>query len=148
MNKLFLCVLAAVFLSAAGCNAVNHNAYDQIISVNGKQISVELAQTPTQLTKGLSGRPALSDEQGMLFDFRHNPTKRPGFWMKGMKFNLDLIWIKNNKIIGITPNVPMPTENENLPLYYPPQDIDMVLEVNAGWTEKNKIKIGDKIQLQ
>jgi uncharacterized membrane protein (UPF0127 family) len=67
--------------------------------------------------------------------------------MKGMKFDLDLIWIKNNRVIGITSNVPHPkNENDELPLYPPPSEIDMVLEVASGFSEKNNIAVGDTIR--
>ena len=73
--------------------------------------------------------------------------------MVDMKFNLDLIWIDKNKVIGITPNVPMPPPcnqttqlcNSKLPLYYPPSVVDSVLEVNEGWAKKFNINVGDNL---
>ena len=65
-----------------------------------------------------------------------------------MKFDLDLIWIKDFTIQEITKNVPAPSTNtteENLKLYSPQTNVDMVLELNAGVSEKLNIKAGDKI---
>jgi uncharacterized membrane protein (UPF0127 family) len=68
--------------------------------------------------------------------------------MKDMLFNLDLIWIKNGLVVDITKNALAPEVNtklNELPLYKPNSDIDMVLEVNSGWTDKNNIRIGDQL---
>ena len=97
-----------------------------------------------------AGRKSMADNQGMLFEF--SPPSQPAFWMKQMNFNLDFIWIKNNKIIFITENVPAPVRINSqlrihLPLYYPPSTVDEVLEVNAGWAKKNNIAVGDEVKL-
>ena len=103
------------------------------------------------MEQGLSGRPELTDEQGMLFDFDSKETT-PSFWMKDMKFNLDFVWINNNKIVGITPDVLAPIENsklkiENLPTYFPPSPVTWVLEINSGWAKKNHLQVGDDVKL-
>ncbi len=106
------------------------------------------------MEQGLSGKTKMADNEGMLFDFG-NKEGTPGFWMKDMKFNLDFIWIDQNKIVGITANVPAPVDDNglkirdnDLPTYYPPSVVNQVLEVNSGWTEKNKIKTGDEVRLK
>ena len=111
------------------------------------KIFVGLAKSNEEKRQGLSDREKLSDSQGMLFDFTGETNARPGFWMKDMRFDLDLIWIKNKKIIGITANVPSPKNaGDKLPLYSPPSPVDMVLEVAAGWSERQKIKVGDEVK--
>jgi uncharacterized membrane protein (UPF0127 family) len=87
----------------------------------------------------------------MLFDFGSETEAMPRFWMKDMRFDLDIVWIKDNKIIGIAKNIPKPaagTADEKLPTYSPPSPIDQVLEVNAGWTDKYKIKTGDEVRYE
>ncbi len=144
--------------------------YTEKLRVGNQTIFVEIATTPGEQQQGLSGREALTDNEGMLFDFRPTPPSlplprggiknnsppyqggvegglRPGFWMKDMKFSLDLIWIKNQTIIAITKNVPYPKNGAaQLPLYYPPSAIDSVLEVNAGWTDRHQIVVGDEVK--
>jgi uncharacterized membrane protein (UPF0127 family) len=168
--KKAIAILCLCLLSN-GCSLTSSPPYSTPLLVGQKKIFVEVVNTPEKMAQGLSGRERLTDEQGMLFDFSTPPYPplnkegnsgiRPAFWMKGMKFDLDLIWIKNNKIIGITPNVPAPQTSstspafgtlpsqgeETLKVYSPPTEVDMVLEVNAGWCEKNEIKIGDPIKL-
>ncbi len=115
---------------------------------------VEIADTPRTEAQGLSDRASMENSQGMLFDFGSDAAVDPAFWMPDMKFNLDMIWIYKNKVIGITANVPAPSCQlsavgcqKNLPLYYPPSPVNWVVEVNAGWTAENKIKTGDEVRL-
>ncbi len=118
-------------------------------------IDVELAATPEQWQRGLSGRLSLGRGQGMLFDMRSSDNRRPGFWMKDMKFPLDFIWIDKGRVVDITADVLASSPDaltagaadRQLKIYYPSRDVDMVLEVNAGWSTANKIKIGDEVKL-
>jgi uncharacterized membrane protein (UPF0127 family) len=125
---------------------IPHSIYNTPLYIGEKAILVEIADTSEKRSHGLSGRRPLTENQGMLFDFRGTRENRPSFWMKDMLFNLDLIWIKNGTVVYITKNVPRPTDyTENLPLYSPPEDIDMVLEVISGFSERNQIQVGTKI---
>ncbi len=117
------------------------------VKINNTAISVELADTATKRAKGLSGKNSLDTNSGMLFtiDPKNN---EPIFWMKGMAFSIDIIWIKDNTIVKIDQNVPTPapnTSDKDLKLYKPDNPVDYVLEVNAGFTSGNNIKVGDKI---
>jgi len=38
-------------------------------------------------------------------------------------------------------------DNSELPLYKPAKPIDVVLEVNAGFTDKYDIAIGDEVEI-
>lgn len=118
------------------------------LQIGNNSLKVELADTETKRNLGLSGRGFLEDNHGMLFVDFMPPTLTPAFWMKDMNFDIDIIWIKDNQIIGITENVPKPVEKNNLPLYYPPSAIDSVLEVNAGWSKTHQLKNGDKVELK
>ena len=68
-----------------------------------------------------------------------------------MKFALDIIWIKDETIIGISPDLPPQAEGEassTLPIYYPPSAADKVLEVNAGTAAKYGFKVGDTVKVK
>lgn len=121
--------------------------YSTPIQVANHKLLVEVVNTDESRAQGLSGRAKLESNQGMLFDFTNSNIKQPSFWMKDMKFDIDIIWIFNGSVIGITPNIPAPTDPSNLPSYGPPGDITHVLEVASGWSAKQKIKIGDKVKL-
>jgi len=147
---LFLPLLAVSCVSQQ--NPVINN-YDTPLFISGKQIFVEIASTDLKRAHGLSGREKLKEDQGMLFVFETPDVY--SFWMQNMKFDLDLIWIKNNPstgsglIVGITADVPHPkSSNYNLPFYSPPSPVDTVLEVNAGWSKKYEIQIGNEIKFE
>jgi hypothetical protein len=119
------------------------------ITVGNKPISVEIADTDSKRQKGLGQRDSLGQDQGMLFVFDQKDVA-PSFWMKDMRFPLDIIWIDDNLIVKIDKNIPNPssgTQDNQLTFYSPNQLIDYVLEVNSGFADKNTIKIGDAIDI-
>ncbi len=165
-----LLVLLCIVLFSVACSGNNHSpasnikpAYDYSHKLEiGKEILlVEVVSDEKKMQTGLSNREKLNNNNGMLFDFGVKKVAR-NFWMKNMLFDIDIIWIADKKIIGITPNVRAPKKDEGfppeadpplaeeikdlrLPTYQAPAEIDQVLEVNAGWSEKNKIKVGDEV---
>lgn len=109
--------------------------------------AVEKAVTADQQATGLGNRASLANYAGMLFPF--NPPQKPSFWMKGMQFPLDFIWILDGKVVELTEHVAAPgqgLQNIQLLTYVPKEDVDNVLEVNAGFVEYYKIKVGDEIK--
>ena len=117
------------------------------VQVGQQALTVEIVDTPEKITQGLSGRVAIGAD-GMLFIFEQ--PRLPGFWMKDMQFDLDLVWIAADEIVGITAQVPAPppgAEEYELPIYYPPQPVSMVLEVPAGFTAVHNWQVGDAIVL-
>jgi len=118
------------------------------IRVGNADIFIDIADDNEEKAKGLSGRKSLKDNEGMLFVFEN--TSYPSFWMKDMLIPIDIIWIVDEKIVKIDSNVPAPSPgapDQELPLYQPPTGIDYVLEVNAGFSEKNEIKVEDNVDL-
>ncbi|MBU0569373.1 DUF192 domain-containing protein [Patescibacteria group bacterium] len=118
------------------------------VIINSIEIAVDIAKSSEEKARGLSGRKSLRKNEGMLFVFQ-NKT-RPSFWMKDMFIPIDIIWIAEDKIVGIEKSVPPPKENTStskLPLYSPPVGIDYVLEVGGGFCEKYNIEVGNEINL-
>ena len=114
---------------------------EKIIKFGEKNLTVEIADTPHKQSLGLSNREFLDKNRGMLFVFRQPLI--PAFWMKDMKFQLDIIWVdENSTITEITKNISPDTFPETFTSSSP---IKYVLEVSAGWSDKNKIKVGDKM---
>ena len=110
------------------------------VQIGDTRISVEIVQSKDELAKGLSGRPSLNADSGMLFIMpkKDNYT----FWMKGMLFSIDIIWIADHKIVGIDRNLPLDGGQK---LYQSPDRVDEILEVNAGLAEKHNFHIGDEV---
>ncbi len=126
---------------------IQRGHYNHHLNVGGRIVYVDIAQSSQEMEQGLSGRTKMAANQGMMFSFAQSSQQFPNFWMKDMNFGLDFIWIKNNTVIEITPNIPAPKNKEGKLLFYKPSSpIDSVLEVNAGYTQKNNIKIGDLVQ--
>ena len=130
--------------------AVEKNVYNKKeVKIGEKAILVELADTQETRNKGLSGRDGLGEDQGMLFVFETQDVS-PAFWMKDMKFSIDIIWINDGKVVLISKEVPAPaadTPDRSLPLYTPESVVDYVLEVSAGSSDKNGISVGDGVDL-
>lgn len=112
-------------------------------------VFVKIARTYQEREKGLSGVKQMGQDEGMLFIF---PQKQQLiFWMKDMNFPLDFVWIADNKVVDIHQNIPAPssaTLDNQIATARPRQPVDMVLEVNASWITKQKIKIGDNFLLK
>lgn len=111
-------------------------------------VNVDVSDDKNERSKGLADRDSLASDSGMLFVFDKADKYR--FWMKGMRFSLDFIWILDDRVVDILKNVPNPmanTQDSQLPIYGPTTKVNKVLEVNSGFVEKNNIRVGDKIQL-
>jgi uncharacterized membrane protein (UPF0127 family) len=105
-------------------------------------IRVDIVDSGREREQGLMFRDGLDEDQGMLFIFEKEG--KYCFWMKNMNFPLDIIWInRDNKIVDIKKNVPC--SQDNLEVLVPNDSAIYVLEVNAGFADKNKIEIGDRI---
>lgn len=114
------------------------------IRVKDQVIEAVVSDTPIALAKGLGGTESIEDNEGMLFVFKS--PRKTSFWMDGMKFPLDIIWIKDGKIIKIDENVPIAEKLTDLRhTYSPPEKVDYVLEVNAGFSERFGVEVGDVV---
>lgn len=117
-----------------------------VVEIRGHRWTAEIAETALEKARGLSGRTDLSTDKGMLFYF--SPASRQSFWMKGMNFPLDLIWIRDSKIVEITKNAP-PLKDALRPLYYTPgEPVDTVLEINAGLADQFRLQAGDSVTIR
>jgi len=106
-------------------------------------INVEVARSPQAQTKGLGGRPSLKKGMGMAFPY-NGPGLR-GIWMKGMLIPIDILWIREGRIVAIEPNVPPPSVNGELAVFR--HVADLVLEVPAGNAKEMGIRIGQSVKV-
>lgn len=148
-NRLLSLVSVGVFLLLS---FISYFVLPPFIKNNGQirlrvgeiEFRIEVANNNVTRTKGLSGRESLGENEGMLFIFEKPDTH--SFWMKGMNFPLDIIWISDGQVVEISENLP-PAALPNLTVYSPHQPVNMVLEVNAGAARDKGIKAGDSIEL-
>lgn len=117
-----------------------------LVSPNGSAIKIRMADTVPEQELGLSYARSLAADQGMLFVFK---TSAPHpFWMKDMRFPLDIIWLKSEggryRVV---------TVDENLsPDSYPQafsgtEPADAVLEINAFKSKAFDIVPGSYLSL-
>jgi uncharacterized protein len=117
-----------------------------IISIRGINFRLLLAKTPEEQQKGLGFRDSLPQDEGMLFLFDHPDYQ--AFWMKGMRFPLDIIYIRDNKIVTIFQKMPNPpTENAAVEILKPSEPADTVLEINSGLSAKYDFEVGDEVKI-
>jgi len=142
---LILAALAAVYILVN--SIINLDVKKQVVIVNNQEIRVEIAQTIFEKSRGLSGRDGIGDDEGMLFIF--DKPDIHSFWMKGMKFSIDILWIKDNKVIGFEENVDpqIDVPPRDLKIYSPPEPIDKVLELKAGSVKRLRITSGEYLNL-
>lgn len=145
-KKSFILTLAALVITlAVVMSFLNTGLFHSrpMVKIAGQGIEVELARTPAEQAQGLSDHAPLADNQGMLFIFPDQQVRQ--FWMKDMLFPLDIIWLSNNRIIKIDRNL-APEGEKPKNLYSSNLPVDRVLEINAGWADKHRVKENDLIQ--
>lgn len=148
--RLTIFVIVALFglLFGAFLVAPSYKKEFKRVEINGASLLVEVASNADLRRIGLSGRGELGENSGMLFMF--DRVDIYDFWMKDMKFPLDIIWIKNNKVADLEESVPPPpvgAPDASLPVYKPEAPADLVLEVKAGFAQKNQVRIGDEVKM-
>lgn len=114
-----------------------------VIRIKEAEFRIEIADSAQERAMGLSGRDSLAQDAGMLFLFEE--FSFPAFWMRNMKFPLDMVWIAGDRIVDLSKNVPPPS-SDSMPSYSSRKPVNKVLEINAGLVEKYDIRIGDKIE--
>jgi uncharacterized membrane protein (UPF0127 family) len=106
------------------------------------EIYAQIASTLNARELGLSFRDGIGDDEGLLFIFEKPDVYT--FWMKDMKFSIDIIWLsEDGQVVHIEENVSPDTypkklfSNKPLALY--------VLELNAGQARKYGIYLGTRV---
>lgn len=112
------------------------------------ELKLAVANSPKAKEEGLSNKKEIP-EDGMIFFF-YEPDNL-SFWMKDMLFPIDIIWIADNKVIGIEKNVPVPiahAKTEDLKIYRSPGKADIVVELEAGAADKLNIAEGSPLEIE
>lgn len=116
-------------------------------TLGGTTVSVEIAATIPTLRRGLSGRDSLPDGTGMVLQFPR--PERHAIWMKDVRFAIDVVWVREGKIVDIAPNVPPEPVDEAFPSIYEPRlEADTVIELPAGFAAEHGLKIGDPVEVR
>lgn len=109
---------------------------------------VELADTSVKRVKGLGERDSLDPQTGMLFVFESG--RAGAFWMKGMRFPLDFVWIGDEcTVVDIAENVPHAdpsVPDRDLPIFESRKAAVYTFEINAGEIAANRVKVDDEVR--
>ena len=144
---LLIIVVGAKFSMDYLANNPNPFVKTPTATINNQTFKLFVAKSAKEKEIGLSGKDSLSQDYGMYF-----PFEKPdyySFWMKNMKFSIDMIFLSSNKIVTIYENLEPPLKDlKNPPLYKPSEPADAILEINAGLSKKYNIKIGDGVKIE
>ena len=135
----------AVAVLASACHLASNEQPEAWIEIRGQRVWLEVADTPEEQRLGLGERDSLAWNHGMYFEYAN-----PGFyafWMKGMRFPIDIIWLRDDHIIDLDLNVPF-EEGGNGPTLRPRELADAVLEVPAGTATALGWRIGDSVKYE
>lgn len=145
LKKIHIIILALFFVAYVFLK-INYIRYPKADLMLGEQkIEVQIARTDEHRYQGLSGRDYLLENTGMLFVF--DEADQYAMVMRDMNFPIDIVWFLNNKVVDMAPNVPVEyvRDDSELIRYYPRTKANYVLELPAGWLDKNPIKIDDEV---
>lgn len=115
------------------------------IKLGGKTLTVEIAETPAQHEHGLMFRKSMPKDDGMLFIFSNEDIRY--FWMKNTLIDLSIGYFDKSKTLIDIQEMRAPSAIDTRPPSYPSAKPAMyALEMNKGWFQKNKIKLGQKFE--
>jgi uncharacterized membrane protein (UPF0127 family) len=123
----------------SGCDALRD---DRVLGIGSQRIHAQVADTPDAIGKGLGGRNCIDANRGMLFVFQQAGLHQ--FWMKGMRFPIDMVWIDDDHEVvwlerDVSPSTyPMSFFNREDPARY-------VLELKAGRSSELGLEQGSRI---
>jgi uncharacterized protein len=117
------------------------------VTIGGQIISLEVARTPEEQSKGLMYRSELANNRGMLFVFA--PARPVSFWMKNTLIPLDMVFMSNGVVKYIGSQI-LPCEGDPCASYgpEPKTDIDNVIELRGGRAAELQLKVGDRLKIR
>lgn len=143
MKRALIPAIVGMLFTITPCNGQGAPAQ---VCIRDACVACEIASSPEDRALGLMYRERLDPGSGMLFVFEK--SGRYGFWMKNMRFPLDMIWITSDlQIAAINENVPACGEG-NCPSIGPGTDVRYVLEVEAGFAKKHALAAGDIVTIR
>lgn len=123
-------LLLTVFVLVGGGVLLVSQTKDRELWLDGVRYHLETVSKPADLAKGLGGRNSLPEKSGMLFAFEK--ADKHCFWMKDMRFSLDIIWLDSQKrVVHVATAV---SANSYPEQFCPDKPAKYVIELNPGLT--------------
>jgi uncharacterized membrane protein (UPF0127 family) len=142
MKKRLVIIVAFLTLYCSG--QTPRNRFIKVFFPDGFAVVAELAVSPEERARGLMFRDELHEDQAMLFLFTEEDIH--SFWMKNMRFAIDILWLDRNKrIVHIESRVP-PCPREPCETYVPDSVAGFVIELQSGCAEKHGLRVSDRLE--
>jgi len=133
-------IFLIIFFTIAGCTQIqtqNQSATAEqqlsdtpLLCFEENCFKYETALSVKEQRTGLMYRDSLEQDNGLLFPFSASGT--PGFWMKNVKFPIDIVWLSEDfEIVDISNNLP-PCSQEPCRVYRSSKEANYAFEINAG----------------
>lgn len=114
------------------------------LRMDGRTFVLDIADTPAQQQLGLGERDSLAANRGMVFPYADSGQRC--FWMKDMRFAIDIIWLDAQKRVG---HIEKSVSPDSYPqTYCPDMAARYVVELQAGMADAAGIKVGDSLLLE
>lgn len=122
--------------------------YNQtVVAIADVRLLADIADTPEKKSLGLGVRESMDEGEAMLFVFE-SPASH-GFWMNGMKFPIDIIWIgEDRKVVHIEHSLQPCPSVLDCPTYTPDENAMYVLETVAGFAKKRGVTDGTQVEFE
>jgi uncharacterized membrane protein (UPF0127 family) len=117
-----------------------------MVAPNGTHYNVEIADDDAERMLGLSFQPSMAAAEGKLFVFP-GPALH-SFWMKDMRFPLDILWIQDGVVVDLAEEVPAPGLGQFPATVVPQAPAHLVLELQAGEAKRQGITRGTTLDIQ
>jgi uncharacterized protein len=140
LRKILIVILLVICVSS--CRSSDFKK----VCLKGVCVDAEVADTDQQRSRGLMYRGGLGKNKAMLFIF--DTPSIYSFWMKNMRFSLDIIWIGSDKRIAAVKTDFPPCKTEVCEAFTPSVPAQFVLEVPAGFVKKHGISIKDPVTIR
>ena len=117
------------------------------VTVKGFELNADIPTTSELMAKGLAVKNQLKENEAMLFVFEESAKR--SFWMKDMKFPIDIIWLDSDgNVVHIEQNLQPCVSVLICTSYSPNIESQYVLETVAGFTQRHNVSVGTDIDFK
>ncbi|QKT03848.1 DUF192 domain-containing protein [Ectothiorhodospiraceae bacterium 2226] len=142
-NRAAALLLALLLGLGANALAASERA---VVGLADTQFRVEVVREPPDRERGLMFRDTLPPGTGMLFVI--DPSEPVAFWMKNVRFPLDILYFDDRgRLVEVAAEVP-PCRRRPCPVYPSPGPVRYVLELPAGEAARLGLAPGAPLHLR
>lgn len=147
-KKASLFFFASIFsLLACGAEGTSVKFEKKQMTLGGKTITVEIADSEAKRAQGLMYRESLPANSGMLFIFDY--PQHLNFWMKNTYIDLAIGFFDENRtLVDIQEMKRTSVMTVNFPSYVSKKPSQYALEMTTKWFTENKVKLGTKFEIK